>query len=77
MTLRIAIGGFGAIGRVVAQRLDQGIDGLGLTAVSARDIGKAETVMAGFARKVPVVALDRLWEEADIIVEAAPAAVLR
>ena len=33
--------------------------------------------MAGFARKVPVVPLARLWEDADIVVECAPAALLR
>ena len=34
MTLRVAVGGFGAIGKVVAHRLDQGIEGLALAAVS-------------------------------------------
>ena len=32
--LRVAIGGFGAIGKAVAQRLDQGIEGLTLAAVA-------------------------------------------
>ncbi len=75
--LRVAIGGFGAIGKVVARRLDQGIEGLALAAVSARDTARAKIAMAGFARKAPVVPLGRLWEEADIVVECAPAAVLR
>src|SRR5215468_7409279 len=77
MTLRVAIGGFGAIGKVVARRLDQGIAGLALTAVSARDVECAQAAIAHFARPVPVVSLTRLWEEADIVVECAPAAVLR
>jgi len=77
MTVRVAIGGFGAIGKVVAQWLDQGIEGLTLAAVAARDIARAEAAMVGFARKVPVVPLARLWEDADIVVECAPAAVLR
>jgi len=77
VTLRVAIGGFGAIGRVVAQRLDQGIDGLTLAAIAARDVARAEEAMAGFARAVPVVSLARLWEEADVVVECAPAALLR
>ena len=76
MTLRVAIGGFGAIGKVVAQHVDRGIDGLALTAVSARDQARAETAMAGFARPVPVVPLANLWEHADLIVECAPAALL-
>ena len=77
MTLRVAIGGFGAIGKVVAQRLDRGIEGLVLTAVSARDGARANTAMAGFGRPAPVVPLASLWEYADIIVECAPAALLR
>jgi aspartate dehydrogenase len=77
MTLRVAIGGFGAIGKVVAQRLDRGIDGLTLAAVSARDVARAQMAMAGFARVAPVVPLAQLGEHADIIVECAPAAVLR
>lgn len=76
-TLRVAVGGFGAIGWTLAQRLDQGIEGLTLAAVSARDMSRAIAAMAGFARPVPVLPLGRLWEAADIVVECAPAAVLR
>lgn len=75
--LRVAIGGFGAIGKAVAQRLDHGIEGLMLTAVSARDARRATDIMADFTRPVPVIALEELWQTADIVVECAPAAVLR
>jgi aspartate dehydrogenase len=74
---RVAIAGFGAIGKVVAEALDRGIDGLKLAAVSARDVARAERAMAGFAHPVPVVPLARLADAADIVVECAPAAVLR
>jgi aspartate dehydrogenase len=77
MTLSVAVGGFGAIGKAVARRLDQGIEGLALAVVSARDVECAEAAMAGFAHRVPVLPLARLWEHADIVVECAPAAVLR
>jgi aspartate dehydrogenase len=77
MTQRVAIAGFGAIGRVVAERIDRGIDGLALAAVSARDAARAERAMAGFARPVPVLPLARLGEEAEIVVECAPAALIR
>ncbi|HEX6442241.1 MAG TPA: aspartate dehydrogenase [Stellaceae bacterium] len=81
MVQRVAIAGFGAIGRVVAEHLDPkphgGIDGLTLAAVSARDAARAEAAMAGFAKPVPVLPLPRLADEADIVVECAPAAVLR
>ncbi|MFZ3235484.1 MAG: aspartate dehydrogenase [Stellaceae bacterium] len=77
MTLRVAVGGFGAIGRVVARRLDQGIEGLALAAVAARDAERAAAAMAEFVQPAPVVPMARLWEEADIVVECAPAALLR
>ena len=77
MALRVAIAGFGAIGRVVAEALDRGIDGMTLAAVSARDVARAERAMAGFAHSAPVLPLARLSEEADIVVECAPAALLR
>jgi aspartate dehydrogenase len=77
MARRVAIGGFGAIGKVVAQAIDRGIDGLELAAVSARDVARAGQGMAGFAKPVPVLPINRLWEEADIVIECAPAALLR
>jgi len=77
MLQRVAIAGFGAIGRVVAEHLDRGMDGLVLSAVSARDTVRAEAAMAGLSRPVPVLPLASLGEAADIVVECAPAAVLR
>ena len=75
--LGVALGGFGAIGGAVARRLDQGLPGLRLAAVSARDVARAEAKMAGFARPVPVVALEALAGLAEIVIECAPAAVFR
>ena len=40
--LAVAIGSVGAIGRKVAAKLDEGIPGLRLAAVSARDAAKAK-----------------------------------
>jgi aspartate dehydrogenase len=77
MTQRVAVAGFGAIGRAAAERLDRGVEGLTLAAVSARDIARAEAAMTGFASPVPVLPLARLGEAADIVVECAPAALLR
>ena len=73
--LRVGLGGFGAIGGALAERLDRGLPGLRLAAVSARDRARAEARLAGFARPVPVVALAALAEHADVVVECAPAAV--
>jgi aspartate dehydrogenase len=77
MAQRVAIAGFGAIGKVVAEHIDRGIEGITLAAVSARDTERAARAMDGFGKPVPVLPLSRLWEEADIVVECAPAAMLR
>jgi aspartate dehydrogenase len=77
MTLRVALGGFGAIGKAVAERLDRGINDLTLSAVSARDVVRAERAITRFSRPVPVKPLALLGDEAEIVVECAPAALLR
>jgi aspartate dehydrogenase len=73
--LRVAIGSFGTVGAAVAQRLDQGVPGLRLTAVSARDRARAAQRVTALRRPVPVLALPELAEVADVVVECAPAAV--
>lgn len=74
--LKVAIGGFGAIGQKVAKCLDQGeLPGLELAAVSARDVDKAKRNQSGFSTPVPVLPLNELAEVADVVVECAPAAV--
>lgn len=75
--LTVGIGGFGAIGRAIASRLDQGERGLQLTAVSARDVKKAEAASAGFRNPPLVMPLSELASAADVIVECAPASVFR
>ncbi len=74
MSKTVAIGGLGAIGLPLARALDAGVEGLTLIAVAARDHTKAEANLAHFRSKPRIVALDAL-AEADIVVEAAPAAV--
>jgi aspartate dehydrogenase len=74
MTLSVAIAGLGAIGLPLALALDDGVEGLTLLAVAARDHAKAEANLARFRRPPPVVDLEAL-AEADIVVEAAPAVV--
>ena len=72
--LKVAIGGLGAIGLKVAARLDQGMHGLKLVAVSARDRQAAAAKLRGFATPVPVLNLGELAACADIVVECVPAA---
>ena len=75
--LTVAIAGLGAIGLTLARRLDQGIEGLRLTAVAARDHAKAEGNMATLSHAPPLVALAELAERAEVVVECAPAACFR
>ena len=71
--LRIAVAGLGAVGMAVVAALEAGLPGCELTAVSARDM---EAARARLPRPVPVVPVEELEPLADIVVEAAPAALL-
>ena len=74
--LAVGIGGLGAIGLQVARAIDQGaIPGLRLAAVSARDQEKARRNLAGLSAMPPITTLAALAEQADVIIECAPAAV--
>jgi len=75
--LRVGVAGLGAVGGAVARRLDEGIPGLRLAAVSARDRARAEAAVAGYGEPVPVVTLGALPALADVIVEGLPAAAVR
>jgi aspartate dehydrogenase len=71
--IRVAIAGFGAIGREIARHLVAGLPGLRLTAIGVRD----PTHPPAGLPDVAVCAVGALADHADIIVECAPAAVLR
>lgn len=72
--LKVAVGGFGAIGRPVAVALDKGIPDMRLVAVSGRDKARIEDDMAAtFSQPVPVLPLEELGAAADVVVECAPA----
>ena len=73
--LRVAIGGLGTIGLAIARALDQGIPGLELRAIAARDIAKAQERLADFASMPRIVPLSQLSTLADVVVECAPASV--
>lgn len=72
--LKVAIAGLGSIGKVVADRLLHGIEGLRLVAVGARRPDNArEFLAARDGAQVAVTDLAHLPELADVIVEALPA----
>lgn len=75
---RIGIAGVGTIGRALALRLDRGeIPGCRLTAVSGRDAAKTADFIASLSRPVASVSLSGLAEVCDIVVECAPASLIR
>ena len=74
MTRTVAIAGLGAIGLPLARALDNGVEGLRLIAVAARDEAKARARLTSFRAPPRIVELPDL-AEADIVVEAAPAAL--
>ncbi len=75
--IKVAIGSLGTIGLKVAERLDQGIEGLTLSAVAASSIESAQQRVAQFSNKPEAVSLAALVDYADIVVECAPASVFR
>jgi aspartate dehydrogenase len=73
--IRIAIAGLGAIGRVLARRLAQGVPGVTLACAAARDRAKAQAWLDEQGIDCRLVDLDELPQHADLAVECAPAAV--
>jgi aspartate dehydrogenase len=76
-TLRVAIAGLGPIGKKVAEALDQGIEGLALTAVSAQNPEKHHNWLGSLNTMPAVLPIEQLSDVADIAIECAPAKLLR
>ena len=75
--LRIAIAGLGAIGKSIAITLSQGrVPGVVLTAVSAKNLERAQSFVNTLAHPVKVLPIAELEKEADLLIECAPAALL-
>jgi aspartate dehydrogenase len=75
--LRVAIAGFGSIGRLVGRLLDEGVTGLRLASVSAADLERARANLEGFRGTVDAVALPRIADTADVVVDCAVPEVFR
>lgn len=71
--MRVAIAGYGAIGKSVAAHLLQGIPGLALVAVGVRNHDAARALLPDH---VVVTEIGALADLADIVIECAPAAML-
>jgi aspartate dehydrogenase len=75
--LRVAIAGLGPIGKGAAEALDQGIDGLSLVAVSVQNPEKHHNWLGTLKNQPAVVPIEGLSDLADIVIECAPAKLLR
>jgi aspartate dehydrogenase len=70
---RIAIAGLGAIGRVVARRLTDGMTGLSLACAAVRDRAKAQAWLDAQRIACPLVEPAAFPAHADLAIECAPA----
>lgn len=71
--LRVGLAGVGAVGTTVARKLLEGIDGLTLAAISVRDEAKARAALPGYDG--PVLSVDEIGPECDVVVECLPPAM--
>ena len=76
-TCRVAIAGLGPIGTKVAQAIDDGIDGLVLSAVSAQTIDKHRGWLDGLKSAPAALPVEQLADAADIVIECAPSRLVR
>jgi aspartate dehydrogenase len=75
-TTRVAVAGLGAIGRALARRIADGVPGVVLACVAARDHAKAKAWLDEHGISSPIVSLEDLPAHADLAVEAAPGAIV-
>jgi aspartate dehydrogenase len=76
LPIRVAVVGLGTIGRTVARKLADGLPGLTLSSIVARDREKAGAWLERETIACPLVTLDELPRVADLAVECAPADIL-
>ena len=72
---RVAIAGFGAIGRELTRRLARGVPGVALTAIGARDRARVDEELRALGLAAVVEPIDALEPYADLV-ECAPAELL-
>src|SRR5688572_25359830 len=73
---RVAVAGLGAVGRELVARLTEGVPGMELTVVSARDLVRAQETLRQLGADVPARDIAELAPLADLVVECAPAHLL-
>jgi aspartate dehydrogenase len=73
---RVAIAGLGAIGRVLARRLADGMPGLVLACAAARDRATAQAWLEAERIVCPLIELEAFPAHADLAIECAPSKML-
>jgi len=77
VTERVAIASLGAVGRVIARQVSEKLPEYRLSAVTARRLDRARDFVRSHGLAADVVGLERISENADIVIECAPAQVYR
>src|SRR5262252_5623295 len=73
---RVAVGGLGAIGRVVARELSAGMPGFVLACAAVRDQAKAQAWLRAERVTCPLVGPAEFPAQADLAIECTPASML-
>ena len=74
--MKIGIAGLGAIGRVLASKINEGaLPRITLSGVTTGDRAKAQSYLDGIGSAAPVLDIKKLAAVSDAVVECAPAAV--
>lgn len=74
---RVAVAGLGPIGSRVVTALDQGIDGLELSAVSVQNADKHRAFLGKLKTPPAILPVEQLADAADIVIECAPSKLVR
>ncbi len=74
--LKVGIAVLGTVGKSLAKAMDQGIPGVKLTAVAARDHAKAQAWLSQLVHKPMLMTYEEMAGACDIVVECAPATIL-
>jgi aspartate dehydrogenase len=75
--VRVAVAGLGPIGKRVVEALDQGMNGLVLSAVSVQNPERHRSWLAGLKTPPAILPVEALSDVADLVVECAPSRLVR
>jgi aspartate dehydrogenase len=75
--LKVGLAGLGAVGLEVARRIEAGIPGLVLTAVSVRDAEKAKRNLPQVGESIVLMPAEALAQSCDLVVECLPPTMFR